>query len=1175
MKQFITILLVGLTNFSWGQMVLSDKNYIHSITPQQAVGIDNIMNVGGDNDPAQQRHIQEITYFDGLGRLSQQRAIKASPNSRDIVTHIEYDGYGRQQKQYLPFEGDNLHGIYDHVRASEEINPYYKNTYGDDFLGIAIQDINAYSESIYEPSPLNRVTEQGAPGTAWKADPYSDSDHTIKFDWTTNVANEVVRFTVNFEGNDTEKPQLHKSGHYAASQLYVTITKDENWQPGDGNLRTTREYKDKLGRVILKRTYNSSSPSANGDGGEQGADTHYVYDDFGNLTYVLPPKVTVHDGVSATELSELAYQYKYDYRNRLIEKKIPGKGKEGIIYNKLNQPIMTQDALLKEKGIWLFTKYDIFGRVAYSGTIEDTRSRSILQAEATAFTDPLWVAFNTTPTEGSTIYYTHGGYPNTQDAEVLTINYYDDYAFLGSTPVALLANPGTVYNEPVSNTTKSLPTGSKVKVLDTNQWITTVSYYDKKARPICVATTNAYLSTSDIVETKFDFTGKVEETKATHTKDNTTPIVTIDNFTYDHVGRLLTHTQRINDQEAEQIAANTYDDLGQLVSKHIGGTSSGLSAQGNQSTEATRSEGLQEVDYKYNIRGWLKGINDVRNLGTDLFSFAIHYNTGANPLYNGNITTTSWQTASVNSTNNQASTSYAYTYDALNRITSATDNTGNYSVSGISYDTMGNIMTLTRKGHLDSNVTSFGTMDLLSYEYDHGNKLVNVTDTETETGFKDGTNTNDDFAYDLNGNMIIDRNKGITGITYNYLNLPTTVSITNSKGTGTISYIYDATGTKVKKIAPGGSSLIETAYAGSYVYKNNQLQYMTTPEGYATPTVTPSGVEGYRYVYQFKDHLDNVRLSYTKNDAGTLEIIEENNYYPFGLTHKGYNSSISSLGNSTAQLLGFGGKEEQDELGLGWIDITARNYDPAIGRWMNLDPLAEQMRRHSPYNYAFDNPIYFMDPDGMKPFGAIKEKCCGGNPVNGDGIARAVETAVNDTTEAISEFVSNVGTELNNFSDKLNSMMGGIMFSNKSGGSSGDTGQNRKASREDAKDVPMADASGILQAGSMAKSNKGGKKTRVDKAVKDIVSGTKLSGKVAERGMEITDGIEKDTTMTITTNEVTEIVPNGSGGNAVYSQEFTRDTTVNQFQTDNVIDFVNELNTNTNKKIDGILSNNK
>ena len=75
------------------------------------------------------------------------------------------------------------------------------------------------------------------------------------------------------------------------------------------------------------------------------------------------------------------------------------------------------------------------------------------------------------------------------------------------------------------------------------------------------------------------------------------------------------------------------------------------------------------------------------------------------------------------------------------------------------------------------------------------------------------------------------------------------------------------------------------------------------------------------------------------------------------------------MGNSVAQRYKFGGKEYNEELGLGWYDITARNYDPALGRWMNIDPLAEQMRRHSPYNYAFDNPVFFIDPDGMAPAG--------------------------------------------------------------------------------------------------------------------------------------------------------------------------------------------------------------
>jgi RHS repeat-associated protein len=103
-------------------------------------------------------------------------------------------------------------------------------------------------------------------------------------------------------------------------------------------------------------------------------------------------------------------------------------------------------------------------------------------------------------------------------------------------------------------------------------------------------------------------------------------------------------------------------------------------------------------------------------------------------------------------------------------------------------------------------------------------------------------------------------------------------------------------------------------------------------------------------------------LSY-KDGANGVEIVEENNYYPFGLKHEGYNGSI----NGTDHKYGFGGKEENKELDLEWLDFGARNYDPSIGRWMNLDPLAEEMRRHSPYNYAFDNPIFFTDPDGMYP----------------------------------------------------------------------------------------------------------------------------------------------------------------------------------------------------------------
>ncbi|WP_282088455.1 DUF6443 domain-containing protein [Aquimarina algiphila] len=931
----IVMLLMGLQ--MQAQVVLSDKNYVHTTVPQTAVTITDMENVSCANANDVDNTIESVTYYDGLGRPIQQRAIKASPDGKDIATHMQYDAYGRQAKQHLPFEANNTVGSYKTVDVNTDINAYYKNTYSDDFPGITtnLGDVNAYSESVFEASPLNRVTEQGAPGKAWKADPNSDTDHTIKFDWGTNASNEVVNFTVSFTGGDTEKPELVQNNHYAANQLYVTITKDENWTPADGDLHTTKEYKDKQGRVVLKRTY-ASTPSVP----SEAHDTYYVYDRYGNFTYIIPPKVTTNDGVSTNELTELCYQYKYDYRNRLIEKKIPGKGWEYIIYNTLDQPVLTQDANLRAKNRWLFTKYDAFGRVAYTGLIENGSTVALLRSRVSSSTYEIYETKTPSPITiaGTLVYYTKDAYP-VSIYKVLTINYYDDYTF----DIDGLTSPGTIYGKTIDTNTKSLPTGSKVCVLDTNDWITTVTYYDDKSRPIYVASKNEYLNTIDIIESKLDFVGKVEETTTRHTKGSNATIVTIDQFTYDHMGRLLTQTQKINAQDTEQIVSNTYDALGQLKQKDVGGVANASEA----------NSPLQNVNYKYNVRGWLKTINDGTTTNGDLFGFALEYNTATNPLYNGNIAATSWQTANDNVTR-----SYAYTYDALNRITNAVSSSGNYDLSGISYDKMGNILSLNRTGHLNEAATTFGVMDNLGYTYDAGNKLLKVTDTGNTTfGFKDGTNTNDDFTYDDNGNMVIDRNKGIAGITYNHLNLPKTVSISNSEGTGNITYIYDATGVKLKKIAPSGSSLTETEYAGNYIYKNDQLQYMSTPEGYATP-------EGnsYRYVYQFKDHLDNVRLSYTKNDAGTLEIIEENNYYPFGMKHKGYNNTVSSLGSSTAQKFKYNGVEQEEALGLDLYEMPFRQYDPAIARFNGIDPVIHYSM--STFTAFDNNPVYWSDPSG-------------------------------------------------------------------------------------------------------------------------------------------------------------------------------------------------------------------
>jgi RHS repeat-associated protein len=143
--------------------------------------------------------------------------------------------------------------------------------------------------------------------------------------------------------------------------------------------------------------------------------------------------------------------------------------------------------------------------------------------------------------------------------------------------------------------------------------------------------------------------------------------------------------------------------------------------------------------------------------------------------------------------------------------------------------------------------------------------------------FRDGTNTLDDYEYDENGNLLLDRNKGInSNITYSYLDKPTHIDITNK---GTIDYLYDAAGTLLRKSVydQASGNTIVTEYDGPFVYEDNKLKFILHEEGRCRPMATASnGTAVFEYDYFVKDHLQNVRTVVNSQPSGLGPILSYN-----------------------------------------------------------------------------------------------------------------------------------------------------------------------------------------------------------------------------------------------------------------------------------------------------------
>ena len=399
----------------------------------------------------------------------------------------------------------------------------------------------------------------------------------------------------------------------------------------------------------------------------------------------------------------------------------------------------------------------------------------------------------------------------------------------------------------------------------------------------------------------------------------------------------------------EEVYTYSYDytDRVSKVEHTLGGTKITLAdytydSFGRLSTKSLHGSAANKLTYAYNLRSWLTGITSTR------FTQNLYYNTGVGTArYNGNISSMTWKSG-----NESTVRGYKFTYDGLDRMLNATygetagisTNANRFSENVTGYDKNGNIKGLQRYGQLSS--AAYGMIDNLTLTL-NGNQLNRVDDAVTASAynggfeFKNGANAADEYSYDANGNLTKDLNKGISGITYNFLNLPNAVTFSDGS---TITYTYGADGTKLRTVHKIGSTTTTTDYCGNVVYENGVQKLLLTEEGYVT-------LSDSKYHYYLKDHQGNNRVVISQ--SGTVE--ETSHYYPFG-------GVFASAGN--VQPYKYNGKELDTKKGLNWYDYGARHYDAVLGRFITVDALYDKHFKVSPYVYCGNEPVGRIDPDG-------------------------------------------------------------------------------------------------------------------------------------------------------------------------------------------------------------------
>ncbi|MCI5055456.1 MAG: RHS repeat-associated core domain-containing protein [Flavobacteriales bacterium] len=868
-------------------------------------------------------YVKSISYQDGFVRPIQNIVERGSINERDVVTIIEYDSLGRQPKSFLPFTKQNNQGQF--VTNAKLLQNLFFGSVSDAF---------AYSESEEESSPLGRSLNQAAPGSVWSI----SSNHTIDQSYRSNYPNEVRIFK-----------QGTSNGFYPENTLHVVEVNDEN-----GN--TTTEYHNIIGQLVMKKNGN--------------AETYTLYDDFGRVDVVIP--ATLMDKLNvdgqynylASNYKKGLFKYTYNAQGLLARKDLPGTEEYQQYYDRLERLVLVIDP----NGVQTFTKYDALDRPTVTGLFSGSTLPSI--------NDGLFTARST----GTYGYDLSNSFPS-GNIEPLLINFYDDHDLdrNGTLSSSELISPDPLgsYATP-TRSSKGLLTASKVAYFEEGTsnvegYTFKKMYYDDKDRIIQSKYTN-FTGVEEVSFNAYSFSGHLLKAQVKHRSDLNGLVSKIieQEYVYDRVGRKLKTYQSIDGVKVLLNQLN-YNEKDQVISKSLG------------ASDAQESKFLQKIDYAYNIRNWITAINSINGcsmngtepvIGTknksgntfqpgpkDLFSQKLFYNnpiaeTAVSGQFNGNVSGIQWQSSCGNTVK-----FYGFEYNNTNQLTNAVYGEGlvddlqinnHYDVS-VGYDNSGNISQLTRK----ENAV---LIDDLKYDYNDHFQLETLEETsDQQVGFQ-SNKTHGNYQYDSNGNMKRDDHKNMS-LSYNFLNLPSLISYDNQNE---IRFRYDALGTKLQQWSKPQNSTTWSvkSYFGSVQYLDGQLEAIYHDDGRAVPNGN-----SFIHEYDIKDHLGNPRVRFADfNNDGEIkksdnEVIEEIHYYPFGMV---MNGSWNQIGTSENKYQ-YNMKEHIDVFGLNWLDYGARFYDPSIGRWSSVDPLAEEFLNWSPYNYVMNNPLKFIDPTGMAP----------------------------------------------------------------------------------------------------------------------------------------------------------------------------------------------------------------